>query len=119
MTDKIEQLRQLLTEMQDRATIHDEKGVKRLVRRALDKGGIFNFMPPSNAFGKSGISDILAVHNGRFVAIETKYGSNKPTEMQLQFGQNVVSAGAGFFVISEKVFVDRMTNVFYYLLEGE
>lgn len=110
-----EQLRKYLTELQGRAKISDEKAVKRLVRRAFDKGNIFSFMPPAHAFGCSGISDILVVHQGRFAAIETKYGYNKPTAQQLAFGESVTKAGGCFVVINERNFVDEMTRVFLYL----
>lgn len=113
----VEKLRENLTKLQGRAQIHDEKGVKRLVKRALGKGNVFHFMPPANAFGRSGISDILAVHNGRFAAIETKYSYNKPTPHQLAFGESVKKAGGWFVVINEDNFVPMMLATILYLMQ--
>jgi hypothetical protein len=71
-------------------------------RRSSTSFGWFWFMPPANAYGKSGISDIIALKRGTFMAIETKFGSNKPTAMQIGF-LNSVRASDGFaFVVNEK-----------------
>lgn len=98
----------------DRATIEDEAAVKRVVRRVLDKAGVYTFMPPANAFGKSGISDIIAIKYGKAVFIETKFGYNKPTAMQLAFGGQVKAAGCPFLVVNEKNLVEYMTQVVLY-----
>jgi hypothetical protein len=45
-------------------------------------------------FGRKGSSDILGVHkNGRFIAIEVKIGSNKPTIAQDSFLKEVSNRG--------------------------
>lgn len=82
--------------------ITDEKGVKREVKKLLDQHGWYWFMPPANGYGKGGISDILALKAGVFLAIETKFGYNKPSAMQTGF-LNSVQAEQGFaFVVNEK-----------------
>jgi hypothetical protein len=62
-----------------RKTYTKEAHVKDDMKALLDRFGWFWFMPPANAYGKSGISDIIALKRGTFMAIETKFGSNKPT----------------------------------------
>lgn len=45
-------------------------------------------------FGHKGISDILGVtKDGRFLAVECKVGSNKPTQFQADFLEEVKSHG--------------------------
>lgn len=85
-----------------RKTYTKEAHVKDDVKAILDKHGWFWFMPPSNAYGKSGISDFIALRNEVFMAIETKFGTNKPTAMQVGF-LNSVRAESGFaFVVSDR-----------------
>lgn len=79
-----------------------EKDVKAQAKKLLDKHGYFWFMPPANAYGKAGIADILAIKAGVFVAIETKFGSNKPTVLQAAF-LNSIRQEKGFgFVVTDK-----------------
>ena len=103
----------------DRASIHKEDGVKRVVRRILNHFNFFEFMPPANAFGKSGISDILTLGNGNFVAIECKYGRNKPTEMQLEFGRRVEEAGGLFLIINDSNLTLQMVRAVHFMQTGE
>lgn len=50
--------------------------------------------------GITGSSDILGVAwDGKFIAIECKYGKNKPTERQLQFIKEVTDRG-GYGVVA-------------------
>ncbi len=80
----------------------NEKDVKKQVKKLLDQYNYFWFMPPSNAYGKAGISDIIALGQGVFLAIETKFGSNKPTALQIGF-LNSIRAEKGFaFVVNDK-----------------
>lgn len=84
-----------------RRTFASESDVKRIVRDIIDMLGGFSFMPPANGFGRSGVSDIVAVINGKAIAIETKFGRNKPTALQLQFGEKWLQAGGFFMVVNE------------------
>lgn len=114
-----EKLRGRIEEIVNRATIHNEAGVKRVVRRVLDKARAFSFMPPANQYGKSGISDIIALKYGRAVFIETKYGYNKPTTNQLVFGEQVTEqGGAVFVVINERNIIDVLYHVVLYWETG-
>lgn len=80
----------------------NEKDVKKQVKGLLDKHGWFWWMPPANGFGRTGIADILAVRKGVFLAIETKFGGNKPTPMQIAFLDSVRQEDAFGFVVCEK-----------------
>lgn len=78
-----------------------EADVKHAVKKILEDFGCFYFMPPSGAFGRTGISDFIGVLDGKFFAIETKFGSNKPTPQQLRFGEKVMQHGGHFRVVYE------------------
>lgn len=85
-----------------RKTHTKEAHVKDDVKALLDKYGWFWFMPPANGYGASGISDFIAIKGGVFLAVETKFGSNKPTALQIGF-LNSIRACRGFaFVVNEK-----------------
>lgn len=76
-----------------------EKDVKVQIKKLLGKHGWFFWMPPANGYGKSGIADILAIKDGVFVAIEAKYGKNKPSPMQSAFLTSIkAESGFGFVV---------------------
>lgn len=81
--------------------MNNEKDVKRKVKALLTKHGWFWWMPPSNAFGRTGIADFGAVRAGVFMAIETKFGGNKPTAMQLAFLTSVQAESCLAFVVDE------------------
>jgi hypothetical protein len=85
-----------------RTTHTKEAHVKDDVKALLDKYEWFWFMPPANAYGKSGVSDFIAVKRGTFMAIETKFGSNKPTAMQIGFLNSIRAADGFALVVNEK-----------------
>jgi hypothetical protein len=59
-----------------------EAKVKAKVKAALNKHGAYHFSPATGGYGKSGVPDIIACYEGKFIAIECKAGSNKPTALQ-------------------------------------
>ena len=79
-----------------------EDDVKKAVQEVLDEFGYFWWMPPSNMYGKVGISDLHAVKDGVFIAIETKRGSKppEPTANQIAFLQQIKGAGHFAFVVN-------------------
>lgn len=81
--------------------MQNEKDVKREVKKLLDEHGFFWWMPPANGFGMTGVSDFNAIHNGVFLAIETKFGKNKPTHRQLAFLESVTAERGYGFVVNE------------------
>jgi hypothetical protein len=82
-------------------TFRIEGDVKKEVKRLLDKHKWFWFMPPANGFGRSGISDILALRGGVFMAVETKFGKKKPSAMQVGFLQSIHIETGFAFVVSD------------------
>lgn len=83
-------------------TFIKEKDVKAAVKDLLKKDGWFYWMPAANGFGVTGVSDILAIRKGVFLAIETKFGGNKPTAMQVAFLNSINAENAFGFVVDEK-----------------
>lgn len=80
-------------------TYKSEKDVKKQIKKLLDAHGWFWWMPPANGYGKVGISDLNALKNGVFLAVEAKFGSNKPTPMQKAFLESInAESGFGFVV---------------------
>lgn len=79
-----------------------EKDVKKTVKELLNRNGWFWWMPPANGFGKVGVSDFNALKSGVFLAVETKFGGNKPTVQQKAYLQSIHAAGGIAFVVDEK-----------------
>ena len=82
--------------------IKSESNVKAEVKKLLNQHKWFWWMPPANAYGRSGISDINAIRAGVFLVIETKFNGNKPSTMQKSFIQSVTAEGGFGFVVDEK-----------------
>jgi len=78
-----------------------ESDVKKKVKALLNKHEWFWWMPPANGFGKAGTSDFHALRAGVFLAVETKFGSNKPTALQRAFLQSIKSEKALAFVVDD------------------
>jgi hypothetical protein len=91
-----------------------EADVKKRVRVLLNKYEWFWWCPPANGFGKIGVSDFNALKNGVFIAIETKFGNNKPTEHQKAFLDSIrAEKGYGFVVSDRNVqFLEQFLEVF-------
>lgn len=81
--------------------MESEKDVKKRVKQLLDQHKWFWWMIPANGYGRSGASDFHALKNGVFLAIETKFGSNKPTAMQRGFLESINAESAFGFVVSD------------------
>ena len=79
-----------------------EKDVKKKTKVILDRHGWFWWMIPANGYGKSGVSDFHAFKTGTFMAIETKFGSNKPTALQIGFLNSVRREDGFGFVVNDK-----------------
>lgn len=84
-------------------TFETEKDVKAEVKKLLNKHGWFWWCPPGNGYGKAGVADFNAVHNGVFLAIETKFGSKKPTPAQSAFLESIHAEHGFGFVVNEKL----------------
>jgi hypothetical protein len=61
-----------------------EKWVKQQVVKMLKARQVYYFFPVAGAYTSIGVPDIVACIKGKFVGIECKAGTNKPTELQLR-----------------------------------
>lgn len=78
-----------------------EKDVKKHVKKLFNDHDWFWWMPAGTAFGTAGVSDFNALKNGVFIAVETKFGSNKLTPMQKGFLESINAATGFGFVVNE------------------
>ena len=78
-----------------------EVKVKRQIRKLLDDAGAYYAMPIGTGYGNSGVPDFLICHKGRFIAVEAKAGSNKPTALQEMHLQKISDRGGIALVINE------------------
>ncbi len=82
--------------------IDTEKDVKRRVKQLLDKHKWFWWMPAANGFGTIGVADFNALRGAVFLAIETKFGSNKCTEHQKAFLRSISVEKGVSLVVTDK-----------------
>lgn len=83
-----------------------EADVKAEVKKILKRLGIWYFMPVPTGYGVQGIPDFICCADGVFVAIETKFGSNKPTKWQQIRLAEIGMAGGFAWVIDEESVLD-------------
>jgi len=83
-----------------------EAKVKKKVVNVLKNYGAYYFYPVTGGFGRSGIPDIVACYLGRFIAIECKAGSNKPTALQEAELEKIKKAGGISMVVNEENIYD-------------
>lgn len=79
-----------------------EADVKAEIKKLLNKHKWYWWMTPANGYGQSGISDFCAIRDGVFLAIEAKFGTNKPTAMQVGYLHSVTAHGGMSFVVNDK-----------------
>jgi len=78
-----------------------EAKVKKKVAAVLKQHDAYFFYPVTGGYGRSGVPDIIACHDGRFIGIECKAGTNKPTPLQEKNLSDIQSAGGVALVINE------------------
>lgn len=78
-----------------------EAKVKKRIRQLLDIKQAYYAMPMGTGYGNSGVPDFLICHRGRFIAVEAKAGTNKPTLLQETHMQRIRDAGGIALVINE------------------
>lgn len=79
-----------------------EADVKAEIKSLLKRHGWFWWMPPANGFGKAGATDFHALRGGVFLAIEAKFGTNKPTPLQVGFMHSIHAEGGLAMVVNER-----------------
>jgi hypothetical protein len=75
--------------------------VKKKIRAILDEFEAYYAMPIGTGYGNSGVPDFLVCCNGRFIGIEAKAGTNKPTALQQNNIERIFDAGGYALVINE------------------
>ena len=78
-----------------------ESKVKKSVKNVLESLGAYYVMPVTSGFGRSGAPDFLVCLNGRFIGIECKAGTNKPTALQEAEMARIRHAGGKTLVVNE------------------
>ena len=63
--------------------------------------GLTDFMHPTGGYGSSGIPDIIACYQGRFIGIEAKANGGKPTALQLKNLNDIKNCGGQALVVDE------------------
>ena len=85
--------------------------VKTKIKRILNDAGALHFSPYMAGMGVAGVSDIIALYKGRFIAIEAKSdATKKPTELQKKFLFSVEVNG-GLPLVIHKGNLDLLTEV--------
>lgn len=79
-----------------------EKRVKDKVVGVLKDEGAYYFFPATHGYGRSGVPDIVACVNGRFLGIECKAGKNKPTALQVRELEAIRAASGVAIVANEE-----------------
>lgn len=79
-----------------------EKRVKVKVESVLKTEDVYYFFPATHGYGRSGVPDIVACVNGRFVAIECKAGTNKLTALQVREIEGIRRRGGVAVVANEE-----------------
>lgn len=95
-----------------------EKRVKDKVVGILKAEGAYYFFPATHGYGRSGVPDIVACVNGRFLAVECKAGKNKPTALQVREIENIRHAGGVAVVVNEENW-DMLTELVRKMKRGE
>lgn len=85
--------------------------VKTKIKKILNERGALHFSPYMAGMGVAGVSDIIALYRGRFLAIEAKADATKqPTELQKKFLLNV-EFNEGIPMVIHKSNIDVLTEV--------
>jgi Holliday junction resolvase len=79
-----------------------EAKVKKRVVSILKEHGAYFFYPVTGGYGRSGVPDIVACWQGRFIGIECKAGDNLPTPLQQKNLEEIKKSGGVAMVITEK-----------------
>ena len=85
-----------------------ESKVKAKVIKQLQAIGAYYFSPVTGGYGRSGVPDIVACINGRFIGIECKAGKGVTTALQEKNLEAIRQSGGKALVINEDT-VDSLT----------
>lgn len=82
--------------------MRNERDVKEAVKKLFKKYGVWHYMIVPIAYSRTGVPDFICCLRGKFFAVETKYGYNKPKPRQVIEMEAIAKAGGDCFVINEK-----------------
>lgn len=81
----------------------DEGDVKKQIKKIFKGRPALKYdMPPAAMYGKAGRHDFIICQRGLFWTIEAKYGYNIPTDLQIDFANEVSEAEGISLCINEK-----------------
>jgi len=83
-----------------------EAKVKKKAVQILKQHGAYYFYPVTGGYGRSGVPDIIACYKGRFIGIECKAGTNKPTALQQKNLTDIETADGVALVVNEENIAD-------------
>ena len=86
-----------------------EKWVKRQVVKQLRELGAYYFFPVASGYMSSGVPDIVACHQSKFIGIECKANGNKPTPLQLK-NLNDIKTSLGIALVIDENNLDKVTE---------
>ena len=90
-----------------------EADITRQIRQYLDIKGIFHWKQWQGPMSQpKGVSDIIGIYNGRFLAIEIKKPGGALTPMQAAFIMKVnAHGGIGFMATSVNDVIERLNAI--------
>ena len=91
-----------------------EAKVKAKVIKQLQVLGAYYFSPVTGGYGRSGVPDIVACINGRFIGIECKAGKGVTTALQEKNLEAIRHSGGKALVINEDT-VDSLTALLRFM----
>ena len=93
--------------------------VKTKIKRILNEYGAMHFSPYMAGMGSAGVSDIIALYKGKFIAIEAKAdATKKPTELQKKFLFGVEVNG-GLPLVIHKDNINELKDILESIDDGE
>jgi hypothetical protein len=78
-----------------------EARVKAKVKNLLARYKVYFFMPATHGYGSSGVPDIVACMQGKFIGIETKANGGVPTALQMKNLMSIVDNKGISIIIDE------------------
>lgn len=84
-------------------TQNETKKVRDPIKKWLQSEGWRVWRNTQSTYSEAGISDLMALKNGRFVAVETKDKGKKATKLQERFIADMRSHGASLAIVVDSL----------------
>ena len=82
----------------------EEKRFELKIKKYLTEQGVYHIKHWGSAMSRSGVCDLLCCVNGRFLGIEVKAESGKPSELQLHHIEKIKQAGGHAVIVKPSQF---------------